>query len=104
MIKAHFFKSQGFFTAFSIEGHAGFADYGKDIVCSAVTSAVMTVLNGITECTDTPAQVSVLENQITINLEKRQQTADCFLKALKLQLEYIEQEYNGTINITVTEV
>ena len=104
MIYAHFFKSKGFFTSFTIEGHAGYAECEKDIVCSAVTSAVSTVLNGITECTDTHADVSVSQNSITINLLERKEIAECFLSALKLQLEYIAEEYNGTIHITVTEV
>ena len=31
----------------SISGHAMYADYGKDIVCSAVSSIVITTINGI---------------------------------------------------------
>ena len=30
-----------------ITGHAGYDDFGKDIVCSAVSSIVITSLNGI---------------------------------------------------------
>ncbi|MBQ8869194.1 MAG: ribosomal-processing cysteine protease Prp [Oscillospiraceae bacterium] len=104
MIYAHFFKSKGYFTSFSIEGHAGYAECGEDIVCSAVTSAVMTVLNGITEFTDADAEVEVNDNEIVLNLANRNQSAQSFLDALKLQLDYIEEQYGGTINITVTEV
>ncbi len=104
MIKANFFKSKGYFTAFSISGHAGYAECGSDIVCSAVTSAVMTVINGITDIADVPANVKVSDNEIVLNLAKRDDTAECFLSALKLQLECISDEYSGTINITVTEV
>ena len=104
MIKAQFFRSNGFYTSFSISGHAGYADSGQDIVCSAVTSAVMTALNGITECTDTKCEVEALENEIVINLAERKDIAEAFLSALRLQLEYIHDEYDGTIKITVTEV
>lgn len=104
MIKATFIRSKGFYTAFSIEGHAGYADLGQDIVCAGVTSAVMTVLNGITECAGINADVEVSDNEIVLNLAERTITAEHFLSALKLQLELIEEEYNGTINITVTEV
>ena len=31
----------------SITGHAMYDDYGKDIVCSAVSSIVITTINGI---------------------------------------------------------
>lgn len=104
MIQANFLKSQDFYTAFSIKGHAGYAQYGEDIVCSAVTSSVMTVINGITECAALPADVSVSDNEIVLNLATRTQTAQYFLSALKLQLEFIAEEYRGTIKITVTEV
>ncbi len=104
MIKAQFIKIKGFYSSFCISGHAGFADFGQDIVCAAVTSAVMTVLNGITECAEIAADVSVSDNEIVLNLAERTKTADCFLDALRLQLEAIESDYSGTIKITVTEV
>ena len=104
MIKANFLRSKDFYTAFSISGHADYAEYGHDIVCSAVTSAVETVLNGITECACVPAEVSVSDNEIVLNLAQRNTSAEILLSALKLQLENIESDYNGTINITVTEV
>ena len=104
MIQANFIRSKGFYTAFSIEGHAGYADSGSDIVCAGVTSAVMTVINGITECAGINADVDVTENEIVLNLAERTTTAQYFLSALKLQLDFIAEEYSGTINITVTEV
>ncbi len=104
MINARFLKSKGSYTAFSIEGHAGYADSGHDIVCAGVTSAVMTVLNGITECACIPADVEVSDNEIVLNLAKRTNEADLFLSALKLQLELLREQYSGTIKITVTEV
>ena len=36
----------------SISGHAMYADYGKDIVCSAVSSIVITTINGILAIND----------------------------------------------------
>ena len=104
MIRADFFRSKDYFTSFKISGHAGFADYGHDIVCSAVTSAVSTVINGITECAKINADVSVSDNEIVFNLAERNEVAQYFLSALKLQLDLICEDYEGTIKITVTEV
>ena len=104
MIKANFLRSEGFYTAFSIEGHAGYADFGKDIVCAGVTSAVMTVLNGITEVAKINASVDVLENEIVLNLAERSKTGEVLLSSLRLQLEVLSEDYPDTINITVTEV
>lgn len=104
MIKANFLRSGGFYTAFSIEGHAGYADFGEDIVCAGVTSAVMTVLNGITEVAKLNASVEVLENEIVLNLAERSKTGEVLLSSLRLQLEVLSEDYPDTIKITVTEV
>ncbi|MFR7477837.1 MAG: ribosomal-processing cysteine protease Prp, partial [Acutalibacteraceae bacterium] len=42
MIRASFEKSRatGFFTGFTVKGHAGYSEEGSDIVCAAVSSAV----------------------------------------------------------------
>ena len=36
----------------SISGHAMYADYGKDIVCIAVSSIIITTINGILTIND----------------------------------------------------
>ena len=104
MIQTQFFKSKGFYTAFRIRGHAGYADCGLDIVCAAVTSAVMSVLNGITEFSGAQADVTVSENEIVLNLAERNQIAEVLLCSLKLQLSLIAEQYDGTIQMKVTEV
>lgn len=104
MIKANFLRSESFYTAFSIEGHAGYADFGEDIVCAGVTSAVMTVLNGITEVAKINASVEVSDNEIVLNLAERSKTSEVLLSSLRLQLEVLSEDYPDTINITVTEV
>ena len=38
-------------TGFRTEGHAGYAEYGKDIICAAVSILVMTTINSIEELT-----------------------------------------------------
>ena len=49
MIRVEFTKSGELLTSFSVSGHAGYDDYGHDIVCASVTSAVQLTANGITE-------------------------------------------------------
>ncbi len=45
MTKAKFILEQNLPTAFTISGHAGYGEYGEDIVCSSITTAVFTTLN-----------------------------------------------------------
>ena len=49
MIKAYFEKEEGKFISLRIEGHAGQAEVGKDIVCSAASILAYTVAQTITQ-------------------------------------------------------
>ena len=46
MIKVEVVKDNNLYKKVSIIGHAMYDDYGKDIVCSAVSSIVTTTING----------------------------------------------------------
>ena len=46
MIKVEVVKEKDLYKKVFIIGHAMYADYGKDIVCSAVSSIVTTTING----------------------------------------------------------
>lgn len=104
MIAAHFNQKNGCFYGFSISGHAGWADSGKDIVCAAVTSAVQLVANGITEVQGINADVQVLENTIALTLQDQTGKASQWIAALHLHLTLLSEEYENTLNITVSEV
>lgn len=47
MIKVEVVKEDNFYKKVFILGHAMYDEYGKDIVCSAVSSIVTTTVNGI---------------------------------------------------------
>ncbi len=47
MTKITFFRSGGVFYGFREEGHAGFAEAGDDIVCAAISSMTMFLINTI---------------------------------------------------------
>ena len=47
MIKIKVLKENDFYKEISITGHANYDTYGKDIVCSSVSSIVITTVNAI---------------------------------------------------------
>ena len=47
MTKITFLKSEGVYYGFEESGHAGFAESGDDIVCSAISAMTMLVINTI---------------------------------------------------------
>ena len=47
MIKIKVEYDNNFISKIVITGHANYDDYGKDIVCAAVSASVLTTINGI---------------------------------------------------------
>ncbi len=53
-----------------INGHALYDDYGKDIVCSAVSSIVITTVNGIISIDSDAILYLVNDGRIVIKIKK----------------------------------
>lgn len=98
------YKRKDVCIGFSVTGHAGYAEYGQDIVCAGVTSAVQLTINGITEILQLPADVEVEDNLISILLSDCDDKAVAFLEAFALHMTLLSQDYQGTIQLTDTEV
>lgn len=105
MITASFQKKGERFLAFSLSGHAGYADAGQDIVCASVTSAVQLTANAITEQFAEAAQVAVGENRVSLCLgpDAKKESA-LLLQALFEHLTILSEEFENTIQIIISEV
>lgn len=53
-----------------IKGHALYDDYGKDIVCSAVSSIVITTINGIISIDEDAVFYQVDDGKVVIEIKK----------------------------------
>lgn len=104
MIQAGFFESNGKLNGFSIKGHAGYAESGYDIVCASVSSAVQLTANTITEGFGVKAEVSVIGDNIMLELSQPNRNAEVMLEMLKLHIEMLSEEFPKTIKINTTEV
>lgn len=107
MIKAVFYRQgsggrAGALCGFSVSGHAGFGFEGNDIVCSAVSSAVMLVCNAVTEYFGASADVGVEENRITLRLKEDNDSARRLIEAFCGHMEIIAEEY-GRIGLEVKQ-
>ena len=90
---------------FAISGHAEYDDYGHDIVCASVTSAVQMTANGLTEVLKLQPEVTVEENLIQVVLSAQEaQKGQPLLKALLLHLNLLAEDYEGTIQVKLSEV
>lgn len=106
MICVVFYQRRSEPCGFRVTGHAGYDEYGKDIVCAAVTSAVQLTANGITECIKQPADVQIEENTVFFQLPKScsDPCAVSMLNALELHMKVLAQEYPENLKVTYLEV
>lgn len=106
MIDANFYRRSGRLVGFCVSGHAGYANSGRDIVCAAVSSAVQLTANAVTEVLHLdPKLVSLEPKTGAIELSPcEDDRAGMFVEALYLQLTLIEEQYEKTLKITVSEV
>ena len=98
----------GEYTSFICNGHAGFAVYGKDIVCSAVSFLVINTINSLDEITHESMEVSGDEEKglITCKFNSRlQDTSKVLMESMILGLQNIEKQYGEKYcRISIKEV
>ena len=94
MLKAVFYRNNKGLNGFSVSGHAGYGTEGNDIVCAAVSSAVMLVCNTVTEFFGAAAEVSVEENRITLTMKEDSEAAEKLLESFYAHMEIIAEEHS----------
>ncbi len=105
MIRATILTRNGSLCGFEIQGHAGYAEEGRDIVCAAVSSAAYLTANTITEVCACKATVREAEGRLSVKVSsKDEEAAQVALKGLQLHLDGLAAQYPTYIQIQLTEV
>ncbi len=108
MVKAKIFNlKSGKIIGFEISGHSGFAAYGKDIVCAAISSAAYMTINIVVELLKVSADVKINENEGHMRFRVSEDNAlKCKLvfEGLKLHLILLEEIYPKNLKVSYEEV
>lgn len=108
MIEAEFLSYSGSLVGFSVSGHADAGVFGRDIVCAAVSSAVMLTANTITDYLYCPADVKDQGNRIMLVLKDPNSAMSIAAKqvvsAFHNHIHQLSDQYKGKIKISVNEV
>ena len=94
---------------FDIGGHAGYAPYGEDIVCAAVSMLAIAAINSLeAQIGQVTARVAD-EGRVTCRLPEsldahRALIAQSILKTLEIGLENVMQAYPDYIRLTRTKI
>lgn len=102
MIKVGYFYNDDFkLKGFSVKGHAEYAEYGKDIVCAAVTTHAVGVINSLdvlqkVEFENVIAEEGRIECVVK---DKDIEKAQLLLQHFQLAISEIKREYPKNIKI-----
>jgi uncharacterized protein YsxB (DUF464 family) len=85
----------------TIQGHAGYAPHGQDIVCAAVSTLVQTFLASVDELTADEMLVGFSQQgQIqSIQYERLSERAQVLLDALFIGIQMIADTYPANVRI-----
>lgn len=80
-----------------VVGHANYAEQGKDIVCSAVSTLVQTLALALREIPSATATID--SGEVVIGTVRRNILADHYFKFTLQGLEAIAEQYPGHVSI-----
>ena len=115
MTKIVFFRSGGVFYGFQEQGHAGYAEAGYDILCAAISSMTMLVINTIEVAYASSVDFTIDEKTTNIRVKskaalpefeedemKRYAVSGIFLAYYK-QIEDMLEEYYDYLDVSVED-
>ena len=110
-----FYKSGGYYYGFEEQGHTGYGDSGEDILCSALSSMTMLIINSIEVSYASSVEYTIDEKTTDIKLiaksalpkyekdEKKQFAVSGLIQAYFLQLMEILEDYYDYIEVKEVE-
>lgn len=91
---------------FEVEGHAGFAEYGKDIVCAGASAIAQAALFGLQDILGDAVKSEVSPGFLRVSVDESRASEEgprAILRALELGFRAIERSYPGTVVVTESE-
>ena len=98
MIKVNIIKKNNIIESIYCNGHAMYADYGKDIVCASFSTMIITTINAILEIDDKAISYTDTNNLEIINIKKDNIT-NSLLNNLVNMIYELKENYDKNINI-----
>ena len=104
MIKCEFFTENDRITGFTVSGHSGYEERGKDIVCAYVSAVVTMAEATINDVCGAKAKVRVGEEdaRITLKLPKscdEEETVQAVLAGMMVTLISLRDDYPDYIEV-----
>lgn len=98
MITVKVNKDNNKYKKLNILGHAMYDDYGKDIVCSAVSSIITTTVNGILMLDKESLSYLVSKKGMIIDIKNTDNTTQILIDNMVNLLKDLEKKYPENIS------
>lgn len=95
MIRVKVLRKNGQYRKFMIDGHAGYAEAGEDIVCAAVSVLVINTVNSIEKFTEDAFSCDIRDGMIRSweFTEEVSKETELLMNALMLGLSEVQKSY-----------
>ena len=104
MIKCEFFTEDERITGFTVSGHSGYEERGKDIVCAYVSAVVTMAEATINDVCGAKARVRVKDEQARITLTlpascDEEESVQAVLAGMMVTLIALQEDYSDFIEV-----
>lgn len=97
MIKIKIKEENNYIEQIKISGHALYDDYGKDIVCSSVSSMIILTINLLIKLDNEAINYENIKGVVTVNVLKADELVNTILNNLVDMLKELAEDYNEYI-------
>ena len=99
MINVKIEKENAKYKKITILGHAMYDDYGKDIVCAAVSSITTTTVNGILALNKNSLSYMISKKGLSIDVKNTDETTQILIGNMVSLLKELEVNYPENIEV-----
>lgn len=93
------YDSQGMITGYKVEGHAGLAEAGKDILCAAVSVLTQTPILGLERHLKSKPRYKVEDATLQVQLDRADETTQAILMTMVYGLQDLAEKYPKIVRI-----
>ena len=84
----------------TIEGHANYAEYGKDIVCAGMTALMRTLVKSIEDLTEDEIEYEISSGKVDIHFRDLSEESKLLVDSFFVGVFMIANEYPEYVKIT----
>ena len=115
MTKIVFFRSGGVFYGFEEQGHTGYGEAGDDVLCAAISSMTMFLINTVEVAYDSPVDYEISEDDTRIRVrakaalpefeadDYKRYAVSGIMMGYYLQLGDMLEEYGDFLDVSVED-